>query len=158
VRIETGRSRQKRGGFQVNTEPAPAPKKGEFTRSSGPEPKPGVAGILDREWMNAFYVEKAAFSTEHSGGDDDDVIVLIARTSPRVVAGQLFSQGIPAIGRVIRAILVRPHRDSPLVYDRSPSLILVGSIARNVNRPTRASRAIAAQTLGPRVPLARPDR
>jgi HAMP domain-containing protein len=152
VRVETGRSRQKRGGFQVNTEPAPRPEKGEFTRSSRPEPKPGVAGLLDREWINAFYVEKAAFSTEHSS-EDDDVIVLIARTSPRVVAGQLFAQGIPAIGRVIRAILVGLTVILLLVYMIALAIafILVGSIARNVNRLTRASRAIALGDFSVRV-------
>jgi HAMP domain-containing protein len=152
VRVETGRSRQKRGGFQVNTEPAARPQKGEFTRGSRPEPKPGVAGFLDREWINSFYVEKAAFSTEHSG-DDDDVIVLIARSSPRVLARQLFAQGIPAIGRVIRAILVGLTVILLLVYMIALAIafILVGSIARNVNRLTRASRAIARGDFSVRV-------
>src|SRR5204863_3395783 len=85
--------------------------------------------------------------------DDDVVIVLIARTSPRVVAGQLFAQGIPAIERVIRAILVGLTVILLLVYMIALAIafILVGSIARNVNRLTRASRAIARGDFSVRV-------
>jgi HAMP domain-containing protein len=153
VRIEAGRSRQKRGGWQMSTEPAAKPGKGEFTRGSTPEPKPAAAlGILDREWINAFYVDKAAFSTEHSG-DDDDVIVFVAKTSPRVLARQFFAQGIPAIGRVFEAVVVGLSVVLLLVYlvALAIAFILVGSIARNVNRLTRASQAIARGDFSVRV-------
>jgi HAMP domain-containing protein len=153
VWIETGRSHQKRGGWQVNAEPAARPRPREFTRPSTPESKPSAAiGPLDREWINALYVEKAVFSTEHSGSDED-VIIFIARTSPRVLAKQFFAQGIPAIGRVFEAIVVGLSAILLLVYlvALSIAFILVGSIARNVNRLTRASQAIARGDFSVRV-------
>jgi HAMP domain-containing protein len=154
IRIESGRSREKRGSFQVNTEPRPRPNRGEYTRGSIPAPAPAgsPSTFLDREWINAVYVDKAAFSAQRSGAEDD-VVVFLARTSPRVLAGQLFAQGIPALGRVFKAVLVGLSAILLLVYlvALSIAFVLVGSIARSVNRLTRASQAIARGDFSVRV-------
>src|SRR5450759_3830221 len=86
VRIERGRSRERRSGeWSFSTEPAGRPEGGDFTRGAIPSPDPAKSarGYLDREWIGAIYVDKAAFSTAHSGGDD--VVVFIAKTSLRVL-------------------------------------------------------------------------
>jgi len=154
VRIERGRSRERRSGeWSFSTEPAGRPERGDFTRGAIPSPDPAKSarGYLDREWIGAIYVDKAAFSTAHSGGDD--VVVFIAKTSLRVLQGQLFAQGIPAFGRVVRAVLVGLSATLLLVYlvALAIAFTLVGSIARNVNRLTRASQAIARGDFSVRV-------
>lgn len=154
VRIETGRSRQSQSGWKLSTEPAGKPDKGDFTRGAIPPPAPAksASGHLDREWIGAIYVDKAAFSTAHSG-NDEDVVVFIAKTSPRVLQRQLFAQGIPAFGRVVKAILVGLSATLLLVYlvALAIAFTLVGSIARSVNRLTRASQAIARGDFSVRV-------
>jgi serine phosphatase RsbU (regulator of sigma subunit) len=155
VRIETGRSRDRgSGGWKFSTEPAGKPEKGDFTRGAIPPPAPAksASGYLDREWIGAIYVDKAVFSTAHSG-NDEDVVVFIAKTSPRVLQRQLFAQGIPAFGRVVKAILIGLSATLLLVYlvALGIAFTLVGSIARNVNRLTRASQAIARGDFSVRV-------
>ena len=156
VRIEAGRSRSGRGGWSVSTAPAGKSEKSEFTRGgvAPPDPAKSTSRFLDNEWVGAIYLEKAVFSTAHSGkDDDDDLVVFVAKTSPRVLRGQLFAQGIPAFGRVVKAVLVGLSVALFLVYlvALSIAFTLVGSIARNVNRLTRASQAIARGDFSVRV-------
>lgn len=154
IRIEAGRSRSSRGGWSVSTEPAGKSETSDFTRGAVPPPDPAKSAsrLLGGEWVGAIYLEKAVFSTSHSG-NDDDVVVFIAKTSPRVLQGQLFAQGIPAFGRVVKAILVGLSAILLLVYlvALAIAFTLVGSIARNVNRLTRASQAIARGDFSVRV-------
>jgi serine phosphatase RsbU (regulator of sigma subunit) len=154
VRIEKGRSRRSRDGWKLSTEPAGKPDKGDFTRGAIPPPAAArpASGYLDREWIGAIYVDRAAFRTAHSG-NGEDVVVFIAKTSPRVLQRQLFAQGIPALGRVVEAVLVGLSAALLLVYlvALAVAFTLVGSIARNVNRLTRASQAIARRDFSVRV-------
>jgi serine phosphatase RsbU (regulator of sigma subunit) len=155
VRIEAGRSRSSRGGWSVSTEPAgKSERTSDFTRGSVPPPDStkSASRLLDGEWVGAIDLEKAVFSTSHSG-DDDVVVVFIAKTSPRVLQGQLFAQGVPAFGRVVKAVLVGLSVTLLLVYlvALAIAFTLVGSIARNVNRLTRASQAIARGDFSVRV-------
>jgi serine phosphatase RsbU (regulator of sigma subunit) len=154
VRIEASRSRERgSGGWNLSMEPA-GPKKGDFTRGavSPPEPANSARGYLDREWIGAIYVDRAVFSTSRSR-NGDDVVVFITKTSPRVLQGQLFAQGIPAFGRVVRAVLVGLSASLLLVYlvALAIAFTLVGSITRSVNRLTRASQAIARGDFSVRV-------
>jgi serine phosphatase RsbU (regulator of sigma subunit) len=154
VRIESGRSRQSQSGWKFSTEPAGKPEKGDFTRGAIPPPEPAksASGYLDREWIGAIYLDKAVFKTAYSG-NDEDVVVFIAKTSPRALQGQLFAQGIPAFGRVVKAVLVGLSATLLLVYlvALAIAFTLVGSIARSVNRLTRASQAIARGDFSVRV-------
>jgi serine phosphatase RsbU (regulator of sigma subunit) len=154
VRIEAGRSRSSRGGWSVSTEPAGKAEAGAFTRGAVPPPDTAKSAsrFLDGEWVGAIYLEKAAFSASHSG-NDRDVVVFVAKTSLRVIQRQLFAQGIPAFGRVVKAVLVGLSAALLLVYlvALAIAFTLVGSIARSVNRLTRASQAIARGDFSVRV-------
>ncbi len=170
VRIERGRSREApRGGWSLSTEPAGKAEAEKFTRgmvgrvvdslgrsadgNAIPPPAPAKpSGTLDREWIGAIWVDKAVFSTAHSG-HDNDVVVFIAKTSPRVLRRQLLAQGIPALGRIVQAVLVGVSAALLLVYlvALAIAFTLVGSIARSVNRLTRASKAIARGDFSVRV-------
>jgi serine phosphatase RsbU (regulator of sigma subunit) len=154
VRIEAGRARSSRGGWSVSTEPARKSKTSDFTRGAVPPPDPAKSAnrVLDGEWVGAIYLEKAVFGANQPGSRDE-VVVFVAKTSPRVLQGQLFAQGIPAFGRVVKAVLVGLSAALLLVYlvALAIAFTLVGSITRNVNRLTRASQAIARGDFSVRV-------
>ncbi|HKA35311.1 MAG TPA: SpoIIE family protein phosphatase [Thermoanaerobaculia bacterium] len=109
-------------------------------------------GVLDREWVAAVYVENVAYPPSPSE-QEREVVVWLARTSPRVLASQLFAQGVPALGNIFRAILFGLSAVLLLVYlvALAIAFVLVGTITRNVNRLTRASEAIARGDFSVRV-------
>ncbi len=154
VWIEGGRARHSRSGWKVDTEPSSAGRGGDIGGQSA-RPRDSKApdrGILDREWVGAVYVEKVAFPPTPTD-KDTDVVVWAARTSPSVLGSQLFAQGVPALGRIFRAVLTGLSAILLLVYlvALAIAFILVGTIARNVNRLTRASQAIARGDFSVRV-------
>jgi serine phosphatase RsbU (regulator of sigma subunit) len=154
VWIEAGRERRSRSGLRVETRPPEgAGKSGLESEAIRPRgSRPPARGILDREWVGAVYVERVAFPPA-PGGNEADVVAYLAKTSPRVLAAQLFAQGIPSLARIFRGILVGLSLVLLLVYlvALAIAFTLVGSIARNVNRLTRASEAIARGDLSVRV-------
>jgi serine phosphatase RsbU (regulator of sigma subunit) len=154
VWVEAGRERRSRSGVQVDTRPPSGGQvtglRGEAIRPQGSPPPSG--GILDREWVGAIYVEKAAFPPA-PGASEANVVAYIAKTSPRVLASQLFAQGIPSVARIFRGIFLGLSLVLLLVYlvALAIAFTLVGSIARNVNRLTRASEAIARGDFSARI-------
>jgi serine phosphatase RsbU (regulator of sigma subunit) len=152
VRLETGRARRDRSGLEISARP--------FQRGSTPtnqtiRPRgrpPEKGGLLDGEWVGGVYLEKA-IATIGKTEKDEDVIVYIGTTSPRVLASQLFAQGVPEIGRIFWAVLVGLAIALLIVYlvALAIAFVLVGSIARAVNRLTRATQAVARGDFSVRV-------
>jgi serine phosphatase RsbU (regulator of sigma subunit) len=146
VRIEEGRARRNRSGWQVDSEPATVRREeksgGELVRPRGSSPPGG--SFLDKEWVGAVYVDSVAFPPS-SSEKDTEVVVWLAKTSPRMLASQLFAQGVPKLSRIFRAVLLGLSLVLLIVYlvALAIAFVLVGTITRNVNRLTRASRAIA---------------
>jgi serine phosphatase RsbU (regulator of sigma subunit) len=122
----------------------------EAVRPSGSTRPAG--GALDREWVAAVYAENVAYPPSPSD-KEHEVVVWLARTSPRVLASQLFAQGVPALGNIFRAVLIGISLVLLLVYlvALAIAFVLVGTITRNVNRLTRASEAIARGDFSVRV-------
>lgn len=146
VWIEEGRARHNRSGWQIDSGPASVREEkkagNEAVRPRGSTPPAG--GILQKEWVGAVYVESIAFPPAASDRDRE-VVVWLAKTSPRTLASQLFAQGVPSLARIFRVVLLGLAFVLLTVYlvALAIAFVLVGTIARNVNRLTRASQAIA---------------
>lgn len=115
-------------------------------------PVPGK-GFKDSEWVHAFYLETAVNAVGEKAETGENVAVLAANTSPRVLFDQLFFQGVAEIGRIFWAVLLAVAGALLIVYlvALAIAFVLVGSIARNVNRLTRAAEAIARGDFSVRV-------
>jgi serine phosphatase RsbU (regulator of sigma subunit) len=166
VDIEIGSARNDSEGFTVDTEaakpsvsvkigePTPAPKRSRpdlTRRPSGPVPKGG--GIGTSSWVHVFYLETALNAVAEKAKTGHNVVILMATTSPRTVTHQLFAQGVDEISGVFQIIFLVLCGILLAVYVIALSIafVLAGSIARNVNRLTRATRAIARGDFSVRV-------
>ncbi len=152
VHLETGRTRRGRSGLEISPRPF---RRGSASTEQAIRPKgrpPEESGLLDSEWVGGVYLEKA-IATIGKTEKDEDVIVYIGTTSPRVLASQFFAQGVPEISRIFWAVLVGLAIALLIVYlvALSTAFVLVGSIARTVNRLTRATQAVARSDFSVRV-------
>lgn len=120
--------------------------------SSALRNKPQSNWVRDKRWIGAVYVDPAVASYGRTKSGRP-VVLYVATTSPRVLFDQLFAQGIPDVGRVFWGILAVIGGLILIVYlvALGIAFTLVGTIARNVNRLTRASRAIARGDFSVRV-------
>ncbi|HSS43927.1 MAG TPA: SpoIIE family protein phosphatase, partial [Thermoanaerobaculia bacterium] len=149
VRLETGTAQRNRGGLEIFPSKRPA-----FTEAAirpSARPKAG-SGLLDSEWVTGVYLEKA-IATVGTTEKGDEVILYLASTSPRILASQLFAQGMPEISRLFWAVLSAIAIALLLVYlvALAIAFVLVGSIARSVNRLTRVTQAISRGDFSVRV-------
>ena len=103
--------------------------------------------------MHAFYLETALNAAEQKAESGRNVAVLTAVTSPQVIFSQLFTQGVDEISGVFRIAFLVLVGIVLGVYAvaLAVAFVLVGSIARNVNRLTRATRAVAGGDFSVRV-------
>jgi serine phosphatase RsbU (regulator of sigma subunit) len=142
-------------------------------RRPAPPPPPAnpPRGWLDKEWVAGVYVDTpvATFGTPEGGagvsadapgaafgtreGRRRNIVLYVARTSPRALFDQLFEQGLPEVGKVFWAVFLGLAGALLLVYLAALAIafVLVASIARNVNRLTRASKAISRGDFSVRV-------
>ncbi|HKF45590.1 MAG TPA: SpoIIE family protein phosphatase [Thermoanaerobaculia bacterium] len=152
--VEEGRARQSRSGLQMDSQSTveAGSEAKKAVHPTGSKPADGGGGILDKEWVAAVYIENVAYPPAASERERQ-VVVWLARTSPRIVSSQLFAQGVPAIARIFRSILFGLSAVLLLVYlvALAIAFALVGTITRNVNRLTRASEAIARGDFSVRV-------
>ncbi len=127
-------------GTQAPTEKVPKILEPPSRRPAGAPPS--GEGLWNGEWIHAFYLETVL---DAPAGPRYDVAVLTAATSPRLLVDQLFSQGVADVHRIFRIAFVTVGTILLLVYLTALTIafVLVGSLARNVNRLTRAARAIA---------------
>jgi serine phosphatase RsbU (regulator of sigma subunit) len=164
VRVEGGTSRSSRGSVSVS---APVAKKGARASSRGAEPSAGAedaerawarppgevppSGFLDSEWVAGVRAEPAVASYDPEL--DNPVALFLVRTSPRVFFRQLFRQGMPELRGIVLAIVTAVAAALLFVYLIALiiAFVLVGSIARNVNRLTRAAQAIGRGDFSVRV-------
>ncbi len=106
---------------------------------------PPGTGLWESEWVHAFYLETALNAAEEKAASGRNVAVLIAVASPQVIFRQLFTQGVDEISAVFRIAFLALAAIVLFVYAVALAIAfaLVGSIARNVNRLTRATAAVA---------------
>ncbi len=148
VRVEAGSARTRGKEFNFET--------GRVSRAEGfvrPAARPAAGkGVLDSEWIGAIYLESAVAGIGR-GAEERNAVLYLATASPRLLFTQLFTQGIPRLANVFRAILLGLSVTLLFVYlvALAIAFTLVGSIARNVNRLTRASQAISRGDFSVRV-------
>jgi serine phosphatase RsbU (regulator of sigma subunit) len=165
VRLEAGTSRSRRGSSEVSA-PRSADKRrdrdaeahvnidlGQGRKKTWIRPPgeaPAAASLLGGEWVAGFRLEPAVASYPEI---ESPVAIFLARTSPRIFVRQLFRQGTPEVGGVLLAIIAAVAGSLFFVYLVALviAFVLVGSIARNVNRLTRAAQAIGRGDLSVRV-------
>jgi serine phosphatase RsbU (regulator of sigma subunit) len=167
VFIEAGSSEN--GGRALNFEDSAAPDPAGRDDAKKDEAKPETAervpasGVsergdkpnrswLDVQWIAGVYLDSAVASFGRTD-KGRKVVVYVARTSPRTLFRQLFAQGVPDIGRIFWGVFAGLAALLLIVYLAALAIAftLVGSIARNVNRLTRASDAIARGDFSVRV-------
>lgn len=149
VRLEGGTTGARGSGVSVShTEKSsdlelnlPGEQEGKGWQRPAAAPKPG-GGQLDVEWVTAVRLEPAVASFTPSR--ERAVAVFLSQTSPRTFIRSLFRQGMKEVGGVLFGILTVTAALILFVYLVALviAFVLVGSIARNVNRMTRAAAAI----------------
>lgn len=112
--------------------------------------EPFSSSLLDRQWLGALHVEPAVASFPQI---ESPVLVFLAKTSPRTLFRQLFRRGIAELRGVVLAVITAVAGILFFVYLVALviAFVLVGSIARNVNKLTRAAQAIGRGDLSVRV-------
>jgi sigma-B regulation protein RsbU (phosphoserine phosphatase) len=161
VDVGTSSSRDDGPSFNISSDPDKSglrvkKRRGQedegFVRRLPAGEKEESGGIWRRTWVHAFYLETALNAPEASSGEHV-VAVLMGVTSPRTLFHQLFAQGVDQIGTVFRVAVLGLGLVVLVVYTAALAVafVLVGSIARNVNRLTRATRAVAGGDLTVRV-------
>lgn len=164
VFLELGKADKDDTGFNISTSddvepPAKGVRVGTRNRTlETPGRRPAGAappgpGLWNREWIQAFYLETALNAVGEEAKTGRNVAVLRASASPRLLKDQLFSQGVEEIGRVFRIAFFIVAGVLLLVYLAALAVAfgLVGSIARNVNRLTRATQSVARGDFSVRV-------
>jgi serine phosphatase RsbU (regulator of sigma subunit) len=148
VKVEAGSTRTR--GKEFNFETGRASRSEGFVRPAARPP--GGKGVLDSEWIGAIYLESALAGIGRQT-EERNAVLYLATASPRLLFTQLFTQGIPRLARVFRAILMGLSAMLLFVYlvALAIAFTLVGTIARNVNRLTRASQGIARGDFSVRV-------
>ncbi len=144
IGAEAGEASDDTRGINVSTGP---PAASEPKILEPPSRRPAAAappsdGLWNGEWIHAFYLETVLDSP---GGQRYDVAILTATTSPRLLFEQLFSQGVAGVQQVFWIAFVSLGGVLLVVYLAALGIafVLVGSLARNVNRLTRAAGAIS---------------
>ena len=139
--IRVGQTREKSDAVDIDIDSSEngRAKTGWVRPAAAPPPGPG---FLDREWLTAVRLEPVAASWTPSV--ERPVAVFLAQTSPRAFVRSLFRQGMMEVGGVLIGILAVTAGLIFSVYLVALiiAFVLVGSIARNVNRMTRAAGAI----------------
>ncbi|HKD11382.1 MAG TPA: SpoIIE family protein phosphatase [Thermoanaerobaculia bacterium] len=151
VRVGLGENRRRRVDgidFQVSKK-----QEREWKEAVRPRNVPPATGstLMTTEWVVGVYVEKPVVRIAPESSEQ--VVVLVARTSPQVLFDQLFSQGVPEVGKVFWGIFAGLAAALLLVYLAALAIafFLVANIARSVNRLTRATEAVSRGDFSVRV-------
>jgi phosphoserine phosphatase RsbU/P len=106
--------------------------------------RPPGKGVLDGEWVRAYYLETLVNAVGENAESGDNVAILEASAAPRTLFDQLFVQGVEEIRGVFWVAFLVIAGTLLVVYlvALGVALVLAGSIARNVNRLTRATEAV----------------
>jgi len=149
LRIEAD-DKDAEGGIRVrskNRKPASPP------RRPAVRPVTAGGGLWKGEWIHAFYLETLANAAEAEKKTGHNVAILKGTTSPQVVVDQLFHQGVAGVANVIWVVFVVIAALLLLVYMIALTIafVLAGSIARNVNKLTRATKAVTRGDFSVRV-------
>ena len=138
VRREAGRKIERGGLESLLVPPANAP--------------PSDGSLWRRQMLAGVYLDRAVAIVGKTS-EKSPVVAFVGRTSPAVLLNQLNAQGVPEVQRAVRIVLGLLTAALLCVYLIALAIAfgLVASIVRNVNRLTRAARAIARGDFSVRV-------
>jgi serine phosphatase RsbU (regulator of sigma subunit) len=157
VAVELGSGEETSSGYKIRVgggrrlrDPNPNPALRFVRPRAAPSAPPKT--LWNREWLAGVYLDRPV-AVIGKTAEEKPVVAFLARTSPRVLVGQLFAQGVPAVTRVVRVLLVSLSGALLFVYlvALSIAFVLVGSIVRNVNRLSRATEAVSRGDFSVRV-------
>lgn len=149
--LDTGRSSKGDGGIDVSVaEPGDAAfrvgaRDAETSLSRRPAgAKTPGKGLLEREWIRAYYLETLLNAVGEKAETGENVVLLEGIAAPRTLFDQLFHQGVDEIRGVFWIAFLVIGGTLLVVYLAALAIafVLAGSIARNVNRLTRATQAV----------------
>jgi len=160
--VEVGTSRQEGSNITIDEKPQPSgvrvgkrklPNRDEAVTAQPRGVPTSGGGMWSGRWVHAFYLETALNAVAEKAKEGQNVAVLTAVTSPQIVVRQLFAQGVDEIGGAFRIAFLVIGAIVLFVYAVALTIafVLVGSIARNVNRLTRATEAAARGDFSVRV-------
>jgi len=156
VSVEGATEENQRGGVQIRVDreksqdPEPDPYDPPAVRP-GNRPAP-VRGFWHREYLVGLYMTRPDRAFNRKSGAEN-IVLFVARTSAAALFTELFSTWIPGAGKVVLNVMVWIAASLVFVYlvALAIAFLLVGTIARNVNRMTRASQAISRGDFSVRV-------
>ncbi len=159
VGLESATANEK--GLQISTSPgtkAPGIIQVDMAENGAAPVRPrGAAkrgsGLWHGDWIQAYYLETLLNAVGENAETGGNVAVLGAATSPRVLFDQLFFQGVDEIRGIFLVAFLAVGGALAVVYLAALAIafVLAGSIARNVNRLTRATQAMARGDFSVRV-------
>lgn len=143
MQIEMGRDRDSDDGDGREGDDAVRPRA---------RPEPGK-GWREQEFLLGIYMARPVASTPPKRADAESIVTVIGHTSPRLLYEELFSNWVPGAGRIVVGIILGLAGSLLFVYLVALAFAfgLVASIARNVNRMTRAAGAIQTGNFSVRV-------
>ena len=162
VSVDSGRASEGDGGINVSVaEPGDAAfrvgaRGSERSTSTSRRPsgaKPAGNGLLDAEWVRAYYLETLLNAVGEKAESGENVVILEGIAAPRTLFDQLFHQGVDEIRGVFWIAFLAVAGTLLFVYLAALAIafFLAGSIARNVNRLTRATEAVGRGDFSVRV-------
>ena len=115
-------------------------------------PQPGETW-RDKEFVLGIYMARPIATTTPKKAGTESIVTVIGNTSPRLLYEELFSNWLPGSGRIVVSIIVGLALSLLFVYLVALALAfaLVATIARNVNKMTRAAAAIQSGNFSVRV-------
>ena len=115
-------------------------------------PEPGKEW-RDNEFVLGIYMARPVASTTPKKADSESIVTVIGHTSPRLLYEELFSNWVPGAGKIVVGVILGLALSLLFVYLVALGLAfaLVATIARNVNKMTRAAGAIQSGNFSVRV-------
>lgn len=157
VQAEPGEERRRGRGIQIDVGERPDPDaerpvdRDDAVRPRS-RPEPGTRW-LDQEFIAGVYMARPIAASSKPSQDSEKIVTVIGNTSPRLLFEELFSNWVPEASRIVLGVMGGLALALLFVYLVALALAfaLVATIARNVNKMTRAAAAIRSGDFSVRV-------
>ena len=154
VQAEPGQERRRGRGLVIEVGDRSGEEKKDSDDSVRPRarPEPGK-GFLDDEFIAGIYMARTVASSSPEKKDSEEIVTVIGNTSPRLLYEELFSNWVPGASRIVLGVMGALAASLLFVYLVALALAfaLVATIARNVNKMSRAAIAIQGGDFSVRV-------
>ena len=160
VQAEPGEERRRGRGIQIEMGKRPTP--GEIDEKETedrddavrPRSRPESGrGWVNQEFIAGVYMARPIATSQKGSEDAEKIVTVIGNTSPKLLVEELFSTWVPGASRIVLGVMGGLALSLLFVYLVALALAfaLVATIARNVNKMTRAAAAIQSGNFSVRV-------